>query len=88
MNPKALEIKISGAVQGVGFRYAAVRKAKELGVAGWARNDPDGGVSILVEGEAENVDEFVDWCRHGPAFASVARVEVKNVPASGLKDFL
>ncbi|MCL5435909.1 MAG: acylphosphatase [Patescibacteria group bacterium] len=84
---KSLAIKISGLVQGVGFRYACLRKAQELDVCGWVRNDPDGSVSMVAEGNSEDVEEFVNWCRRGSYSASVERVEAKKIPESNFKDF-
>jgi len=84
---KVLKIKIFGTVQGVSFRYYAARKARELGIAGWVRNESGGSISILAEGEQQAVDEFVSWCRHGPPAAAVTGFESKEVAIFGLKDF-
>ena len=46
-----MRIIVRGRVQGVGFRYATVSEARRLGLAGWARNAPDGSVEILAEGD-------------------------------------
>jgi len=84
---KTLVIKISGAVQGVSFRYLASRKARELDLTGWVRNEPDGSIRILAEGEQQAIDEFVSWCRHGPPGAAVSGVELEPAASSGFKDF-
>lgn len=59
----AKEILVTGHVQGVGFRWTASRIAQSLDVAGWVRNDPDGTVSIAVEGEAGEVEAFISRLR-------------------------
>ncbi len=66
---------ISGLVQGVGYRAAAMQTARRLGLSGWVRNLPDGRVEAVAEGEREAVDAFVAWCRHGPPAARVEAVE-------------
>jgi acylphosphatase len=48
-----------GNVQGVGFRYTAVRIAEEFDVTGYVRNLPDGDVEIVVEGEGQEIDQFL-----------------------------
>jgi len=70
-----LNIKIHGRVQGVFFRHSAKQKAKELGIKGFAQNEPDDTVYIEAEGEEINLKQFLDWCRRGPTFARVEKVE-------------
>ena len=79
---------ISGRVQGVFFRRFAQQKAKELGIAGWARNLIDGGVEIMAEGEKENIERFIDWCKSGPPLAKVKDIKVSYEKYVGeWKDF-
>jgi len=70
-----LNIKIHGQVQGVFFRESARQKAEELGIKGFARNEPDDSVYIEAEAEEENLKKFLDWCRQGPASAEVKKAE-------------
>jgi acylphosphatase len=63
-------------VQGVFFRVEARDRAESLGVGGWVRNEPDGSLAALFEGEWEPVQSMVDWCRRGPSGARVDEVEV------------
>ena len=65
---------VSGRVQGVGFRMATCRRARELGVSGWVRNRRDGTVEIHVQGSAEAVQSLVEWAHHGPRAAKVTSV--------------
>jgi acylphosphatase len=74
---------ISGYVQGVAYRYSAIRTAQHLGVCGWVKNLPDGRVEALVEGEEALVRQMVDWCREGPPSAVVSDVEVSYPPYQG-----
>jgi acylphosphatase len=70
-----VRIVVRGRVQGVGFRYATVTAARRLGLAGWARNAPDGSVEILAEGDATAVRELIGWCHQGPPAARVTTVQ-------------
>jgi acylphosphatase len=69
-------VLVSGKVQGVFFRSSTKDKAEELGISGWVRNLPDGRVEAVLEGEKEEVDKMVEWCRKGPEHARVTGVEV------------
>jgi acylphosphatase len=80
-------ILIYGFVQGVGFRFAVQRAASSRGVSGWVRNRPDGAVEAVFEGEPEDVDALVDFCRRGPRGAEVERVEVEEELPEGLGGF-
>ncbi len=84
---RAVRIRVSGQVQGVSFRATARREARALGLAGFARNEPDGSVLIEVEGQDDAVARFVAWCRHGPPAARVTGVEVEDMPAPGRAGF-
>ena len=68
-------VLVSGSVQGVYFRAATRDRARSLGVKGWVRNATDGRVEAVFEGERAPVESMVEWCRHGPAGASVDAVE-------------
>ena len=66
-----LRLRVHGRVQGVGFRYFTARSARDHGLKGFVRNEPDGSVLCEVQGPAELVDQFVDAVRRGPKFARV-----------------
>jgi acylphosphatase len=74
---------ISGRVRGVFYRSSTRRTALELGLTGWVRNLPDGRVEIVVEGEEDQVEELIDWCRKGPPSADVKGLEVKQERPTG-----
>ena len=71
---ETLDVRVTGRVQGVGFRAATVRQAHLLGVTGWVRNAPDGSVEALIQGDAEQVDRMLSWLHRGPPSARVAEV--------------
>lgn len=73
--------RVTGRVQGVGFRWFARDTAHRLGLGGWVANDPDGGVSGEVSGDASRVDEFMRALREGPPLARVADLQTGD--ASG-----
>ena len=84
---KHLSIHVSGKVQGVFFRASTKGKAEELNIKGNVRNNADGSVSIEAEGEEENLQQFVEWCKQGPKFAHVEHCEVKEGGSRNLKGF-
>ena len=75
---------VSGRVQGVGFRWFVARHARSLGLAGFARNLPDGRVEVVVSGPDDALPALEQLLRSGPANAQVERVErsVEPVPAT------
>lgn len=75
---KHLNIHIYGKVQLVGYRFTAKMRADKLGVFGFVRNESDGSVYIEAEGHGKHLKEFVAWCKKGPMFARVKRVEIKE----------
>jgi acylphosphatase len=85
---KCEHFRVSGRVQGVGFRYAALNEAQRLGLAGWVRNLADGRVEVLAQGEAARLERFHAWLQQGPPGARVTAVErTPQVPAELPPDF-
>ena len=78
---------VSGRVQGVGYRYFALRQADALGVSGYARNLGDGSVEVVAEGSDGALADFEARLREGPAFAAVAGVSREAIPARGSGGF-
>lgn len=84
---KALQIKIVGVVQGVGFRPFVYRLARELSLFGWVLNSLE-GVRIHIEGPEGKLYQFVKSLERGiPPHAKIYHIEIKEVPAEGFKDF-
>lgn len=83
MNSVAAEIHVKGLVQGVGYRYFCYTTARALGLAGWAKNMPDGSVALLVEGDRSVIESFVEELKIGPSHASVSDVTVQWKPFTG-----
>lgn len=77
MKAVRVHICVSGRVQGVLYRRFAQKKARELGIAGFARNSIDGKVEIVCEGDKQNIEKFIEWCEQGPALAKVENVGVE-----------
>ena len=80
-------VVVHGAVQGVFFRDSARRLAEQHGVAGWVRNNWDGTVEAVYEGEDEAVDRLVRFSHQGPRGAQVERVEVFDEEPEALTSF-
>ncbi|MCS7118650.1 MAG: acylphosphatase [Archaeoglobaceae archaeon] len=75
---KAIEVFVSGVVQGVGFRYFTLRVARELGIKGYVKNLPDGRVYIYAVGDEKALEKLLINVRKGPPLAVVREVVVKE----------
>jgi DNA ligase D-like protein (predicted 3'-phosphoesterase) len=84
---KGVRATVRGRVQGIGFRYGTVERARELGVMGWVRNEDDGTVLVHAEGPEESVDALVGWLGEGPRGAAVEEVEVAKGKVEGHEQF-
>ena len=84
---KHYNVKITGNVQDVGLRASCMRKAQELGVFGFARNELDGSVYLEVEGEDVKVEEFLEALRSGFGNIQVNFSEVIESPPKGYTVF-
>lgn len=69
-------LRISGRVQGVGFRMYMERKAYQFNVTGWVRNRRDATVEAMVQGAPEAVDAMITWAKRGPPSAMVSEVRI------------
>ena len=78
---------VQGRVQGVGYRYFALRAAEELGVSGFARNLPDGSVEVVAEGTDTALAELEARLRAGPSFSRVSNVERSALAPRGGQGF-
>ena len=71
-------IRISGNVQKMGFRFWIREKARDLNLTGFVRNQDNGDVYILAQGEKDDLDDFLDLCAEGPEMAVVKKVDHKE----------
>ena len=67
---------VSGSVQGVCFRMETKRVAESYGVTGWVRNNRNGTVEAVFEGEKKDVTSVIEWCKKGPLNSKVNRVDI------------
>jgi acylphosphatase len=80
-------VAVRGHVQGVFFRETTRRRALAEGLTGWVRNQPDGSVEAVFEGERESVERLVAFVREGPRGARVDWVDVVSDEPEGLDGF-
>jgi len=74
---------IAGKVQGVCFRIETKRVADRFNVRGWVRNNMNGTVEAVFEGKMSDVDSVIEWCKKGPPYSRVVRVDVEQGAYSG-----
>ena len=79
---RGLYARVHGIVQGVGFRYAAVSRARALHLSGYVRNMDDGSVEVVAEGPAAALSQMRAWLDHGPPGARVTAVDHRLMPAT------
>lgn len=83
---KVVRVRITGRVQGVGYRDWTQAVARQLGLAGWVRNRVDDTVEALFAGEAATVDRMIAACRRGPSLARVDAVELLPADAADVPE--
>ena len=74
---KQIHLIIKGKVQGIFFREFTMKSARNLGLAGYVRNLPDGTVEVVAEGEEEDLKKLIAECRKGPLMAHVEDIEIE-----------
>ncbi len=79
MSDRRARILVRGLVQGVAYRAATQRQARDLGLTGWVRNQADGSVLLEAQGPADKVTELQTWCRSGPPLADVSGISVDEL---------
>ncbi len=85
---ETVRLRITGRVQGVGYRLWAMRKAASLGLQGWVRNRSDGSVETLATGAADAVAAMIEASRSGPSGAVVNDVQVTEDKNDGSVGFV
>ena len=86
-NKRLVQLRIIGKVQGVFYRVTAKRKADDLGLSGFVRNEEDGSVYLEAVGEEEALYKFIKWCNMGPSGAVVEKVDVNFLTAKEFDGF-
>ncbi|MEI6266436.1 MAG: acylphosphatase [bacterium] len=85
---KRYKVYVIGDVQGVFYRHNAKKQANELGIMGWCRNESDGSVYVVVEGEDKSIQKFFKWLKLGSPLSTVEKVDTFQEKYTGLeKDF-
>ena len=84
---RSARLRITGRVQGVGYRAWATLTARRLGLRGWVRNRADGSVEALVIGADDPVAAMIEACREGPFAARVTEVAVSEAADDGSDGF-
>jgi acylphosphatase len=82
-----LHVRVSGRVQGVYYRGFTESCARSLGVSGWVRNIPGGGVEAVLEGDRQKVGELLKLMKSGPTGALVSGIELSELKCKGYEDF-
>ncbi len=80
---RAVELKVRGMVQGVGYRYFCQTRATALGLTGWVKNLSDGSVKLLVEGEKSMIEDFIELLHAGPSNANVENINTCWITYTG-----
>jgi acylphosphatase len=83
----AVNVTVHGRVQGVFYRDWTVRNARELRLSGWVRNQPDGTVAALLQGDEAAVRQMIERMRSGPPRAQVERIDKKEGEVEEVGDF-
>ncbi|MEC7988259.1 MAG: acylphosphatase [Myxococcota bacterium] len=81
-----IHVRVLGRVQGVYYRASTRDKATDLGLVGWVRNCSDGTVELVAEGQREDLQRLIDWCRQGPPISRVDDLHIRWDKASGSYD--
>jgi acylphosphatase len=82
-----IELSIYGKVQGVFYRDRTRKKAVEMGLSGWVRNEPDGSVRVRATGPLATLALLESWCTKGPERAVVQKVVRKDIPEEAFNGF-
>jgi len=80
--------RVHGRVQGVGYRYSAIREAQRLKLKGWVRNAANGDVEVWAEGPQDVLDLFHAWLQRGPSYSRVDSVDKTDIAPRGYRDFV
>jgi acylphosphatase len=81
-----MHVRVTGMVQGVGFRWFVRERARRLGISGWVRNLPDGSVEVAASGDGSQLMLLRNELQRGPRGAQVeSLVDVATAAAEPLE---
>lgn len=80
---KRITVRYEGHVQGVGFRFTAVNLAQHLNITGWVKNEFDGSVLMVAEGEEEELMKFIQTLQRSHLGKYITRERVRNSSTTG-----
>ena len=84
---RAIEARVSGRVQAVGFRYWTQERAEKLGITGWVRNEWDGDVTAHLEGDDQSLAKMIRELHKGPRWSHVQDVTTSPARVRGAQSF-
>ena len=84
---KNLHIHVVGNVQHKGFRFTSMQMAYQYKVRGTVSNQRDGSLYIEAEGEEDDLEKFVIWCKKGPFWAKVEKIDIEEGEVKNYKSF-
>ncbi len=84
----SIKVNIYGLVQNVGFRYSTKVTAESLNIKGYVKNMHDGSVFVEAQGDKENIEKFIQWCKTGPSSARVDEVDVEYISERQFENFV
>ena len=84
---KRIHVRIAGTVQMVSFRYYTKYEADLLGLNGWVKNNPDGKVEAVFEGEEDKIKKITEFCKKGPSSATIEDVKITEETPENIKGF-
>ena len=87
LNKICIKAKVTGRVQGVGFRFHTAHQGLKLNLTGYARNESDGSVTVLACGEQTQVEKLLHWLAHGPDTARVTAMQYQEQPWRAIDGF-
>ena len=84
---KRIHVRIAGTVQMVSFRYYTKYEADLLGLNGWVKNNPDGSVEAVFEGEEDKIKKITEFCKKGPSSATIESTDIKEETPENINGF-
>ncbi|CZF78256.1 Acylphosphatase [Grimontia celer] len=87
MSQICVKATVSGRVQGVGFRFHTAHEGLKLSLSGYARNETDGTVTVLMCGDEKNVEALLTWLDKGPPTANVTKLTHEHVDWQAIDGF-